>query len=193
MARLRRSGLLERCLQRGETAPDFAFIDQDDHPASLYELCDCGPVVVNFFRGFWCGYCQSELAAYQEHVDEIRALGASYLTVSPHSEQELAATAYPSICDCDNEIARGFGILYELEPEERDLLASWGVALDHINRSGRWELPVPAVYLVAPDRTVAYRFMDVDYRNRLAPEELLAQLRLLVGAAEAPAALDGAS
>lgn len=176
---LRRSGIQERCLQPGETAPAFSFIDQHNRPSTLYSLCDDGPVIISFFRGFWCPFCRTELAAYEEHLDEITALGATYLTVSPHRQQEEASAPYASICDCDNQISRGFGLLYTLQEEERALFREWGVALDEINPSGRWELPVPAVYIVGTDRVVLYHFVDVDYRRRLPPEELIEELKAL--------------
>ena len=174
---LRRSGLAEHALQPGETAPDFSFIDHHDRPATLTELCRQGPVVISFFRGYWCPYCRTELAAYDEKLPEIAAMGATYLTVSPHSEQETTATAYASVCDCDSQIARGFGLLYTLQEEERALFREWGIALDKLNRCGRWELPVPAVYILGAERRVRYHFIDVDYRFRLAPERLIEALQ----------------
>lgn len=176
---LRRSGIQERCLQPGETAPDFSFIDQHNRPSSLYALCDEGPVIISFFRGFWCPFCRTELAVYEEYLEEITSLGANYLTVSPHRQQEQSSAPYAAVCDCDNQISRSFGLLYALQEEERALFREWGVALDEINRAGKWELPVPAVYVVGEDRVVLYHFVDVDYRKRLPPEELLEELHAL--------------
>ena len=82
-ATLRRSRILQDCLQMGETAPDFTFIDADNEHQSLYELLKTGPVVLNFFRGLWCMYCKTELEAYSLIRDEMEAMGCHYLAISP--------------------------------------------------------------------------------------------------------------
>ena len=181
-AMLRRSGILERCLKVGETAPDFAIECCGRDATTLYQLLSNGPVVVNFFRGLWCSYCKTELLAYQQVLAEIEELGAHYLAVSPHQHTVLEEFSddYQVICDCDNQIAESFGIVYELKAEEKKLFTEWGLSLPEVNQSEKWELPLPATYIINPDHRIRFQFVDVDFRTRLAPEEIVSNLRQMV-------------
>lgn len=180
-ARLRRSGILNRCLQPGETAPDFTFID-NGHPASLYELLAEGPVVLNFFRGLWCPYCRTEFEAFDSISNELANLGCRYLAITP---QRIPSTSsgdrgYCLVYDEDNAIAKRFDLVYTLLDEEHALFRDLGVPFEDIASAGR-ELPLPATYLIAVDRTVAWQFVDVDFRSRCCPDELLEEVRSLPG------------
>lgn len=178
-ARLRRSGIDKKALQSGETVPDFEFIDNDDKRGSLYELLDRGPVVLNFFRGLWCMFCKTEFEAYTNIQDDLFRLGCTYLALSPQQplKSEPPADGYQSIYDRNNEIARKFGIVYRLQDEEIELFKGWGLKLDEVNNTTRWELPLPATYVIAPDRTIAYHFIDVDFRARCCPDELIDEIK----------------
>lgn len=180
-ARLRRSGILNRCLQIGETAPDFTFIDSDDNPASLYALLAEGPVVINFFRGFWCPYCRTELEAFETIRTQLEDLGCHYLAITPQepSEQTPGAGDYQLIFDKRCKIARQFNLVYALVEEEITLFEEWGVRIDLVNEAGQWELPLPATYVIAPDRTVSFEFVDVDFRSRCCPDDLIREVESL--------------
>lgn len=180
-ARLRRSGILQRCLQRGETAPDFTFIDADNNPGSLYALLATGPVVINFFRGDWCPYCRAEIEAYEAIRPELENSGCQYLAITPQLPAESSPDA-PSdlpqmIYDKAGQIAHQFDLVYALEDEEIAVFNEWGVR--QVSESGVWELPLPATYVIAQDRTVAYQFVDVDFRARCCPADLLHEIELL--------------
>ncbi len=181
-ARLRRSGILQACLQRGETAPDFTFIDVNNDYQSLYGLLKTGPVVLNFFRGYWCIYCKTELAAYVSIRDELEATGVHYLAISPQKTDtaEQGVEHYHALFDRNNQIAVQFGIAYSLGEDERKLFKSWNLMLDEVNQTSNWSLPLPAIYVIARDKTVAYQFTDVDIRSRCCPDELIEELRHLV-------------
>ncbi len=180
-ARLRRSGIMHQLLQIGETAPDFTFIDSRNNHTSLYALLKDGPVIINFFRGFWCMYCKTELEAYSSIKEELEELGCYYLAISPQDLQndELSESHYQTVYDRNNQIARLFNIVYELGEDEIDLFKSWDLRVDQINDSGNWTLPIPATYLISQDRTVAYQFADVDIRSRCCPDDLLEELKRL--------------
>jgi len=174
ISRLRRSGILECCLQKGETAPDFSYMDRNGKQGTLYKLLEKGPVVINFFRGFWCSYCKIELAAYEQVLPQILEAGASYLALSP--QQKLSTSDFPDayqlVCDCNNKIARAFGIAYQLGDDEKRLFTQWNLLLDEENQSDAWELPLPATYIVAPDHSISFQFADADFRTRLAPDAI---------------------
>lgn len=179
VARLRRNEMHTRCLQVGETVSDFEFIDANNVRCRLYEVLEKGPVVLNFFRGFWCQYCKTEIEAYENVQSELTKLGCTYFAISPQKLETAGELPenYQVIFDRDNQIARDFGIVYALEPPERNLFESWGLMLDKVNGNDGRELPVPATFIVCEDRTIGYEYVDVDFRARCCPEQLIEELK----------------
>ena len=179
IARIRREGFNASCLQVGETVPDFEFINQENSNTSFYEALSRGPAVINFFRGFWCQYCKTELQAYEKVQSQIEALGCSYFAISPQKPETASYLPenYQVIFDRGNKIAEQFGIVYTLEQKEIDLFSSWGLKLDEVNGTQQWTLPVPATFVVCSDRTIGYEYVDVDFRARCCPEQLLEEIR----------------
>jgi|TARA_B100001971_G_C18074322_1_gene474780 peroxiredoxin len=178
-ARLRRCGILNKCLQSGETAPNFSLVNAEGEAARFYDLLDRGPVVLNFFRGFWCAFCKTEFEAYANIQQELDRLGCHYLAISPQktaAEQEQAKN-WQIIFDKDNEIAEQFGIVYSLEEDEINLFTSWGLRIDQVNDTGKWELPLAATFIVTRERTIGYEFVDVDFRARCCPDELIEEIK----------------
>jgi peroxiredoxin len=179
VARLRREEFSLRCLQLGETAPDFEFIDASNTPQSFYKLLQQGPVVLNFFRGFWCQYCKTEIEAYENIQLELERLGCSYFAVSPQKPDTASyqPSNYQVLYDRDNKIAQQFGIVYSLDQAERELFQSWGLDLDQVNGNLLWELPIPATFIVCEDRRIGYEYVDVDFRARCCPDQLIEELK----------------
>ncbi|NIB43501.1 AhpC/TSA family protein [Pseudomaricurvus alkylphenolicus] len=180
---LRKSGILERSLQEGETVPDFA-IPRPEEDSSLYQLLQLGRVVINFYRGSWCGFCRAELRAFTQVLPELAKLNVTYLAISPEGEGDKSAgperqelSAYCNIKDIDNRIARSFGIHYTLSQQNREMFENWGLDLAQLHGSERVELPLPATYVIGPDRTVAFRYVDVDFRKRFDPQKLVTILQ----------------
>ena len=180
-ARLRRSGILQKALQPGETAPNFNFIDRANNQQSLYGLLATGPVVLNFFRGFWCAFCKTELEALDLIRAELDAAGCHYLAISPQqvNPEDDSYKQVQFVFDKQNQIARSFNIVYELTNEEKELLSGWQIDLDNESESGGWNLPIPATYIINQDKTVSFQFADADFRARCCPEDLMAELNRL--------------
>lgn len=173
---LRRSNILQKCLQTGETAPNFTFIGQANNPSSLYEMLESGPVLINFFRGYWCMYCNSERESLSSISSELKAIGCQSLSISPQPTKTVAESISQSdevIFDKNNQIADLFRIVYELSKDEINLFESWGLHIDEVNESGNWLLPLPATYLIGKERMVSFQFLDADFRRRCCPNELL--------------------
>jgi len=177
-ARLRKCGIIRKSLRPGETAPDFSFIDRYNNRTNLYQLLEKGPVVVNFFRGMWCPYCRAEVEAYESVRARIEAMGATYLAITPQKPTDPSAEPQ-MIFDKHSDIAHQFNLVYELADQEIAVFEKRGVKLSEINESGRWELPLPATYVIAQDRTVAFQFVDADFRSRCCPVDLLHEVELL--------------
>jgi peroxiredoxin len=182
---LRASFALEAALGTGDEAPDFLLPDVRGNAVSLFAVLRHGPAVVTFYRGGWCPYCNIQLRAYQAVLPEITALGSRLLAISPQLPDRSLSTAesnqltFDVLSDVGNRVARSFGLVYALPEELREALRSNNKALPGINGDESWELPVPATYVIAPDRRVALAYTEVDYRKRLEPDAVLASLKSL--------------
>jgi peroxiredoxin len=182
---LRASFALERGIRTGHQAPDFTLPDPRKREVSLGTLLQAGPAVATFYRGGWCPYCNIQLRAYQAIVPEITALGAQLVAISPQLPDGSLSTAeaneltFTVLSDVGNTVARSFGLVWSLPEELRAALRSNNKALPGINGDDSWELPVPATYVIGKDHRVVLASIDVDYRNRLDPDEILAALKRL--------------
>jgi peroxiredoxin len=183
---LAQSGLADRALRRGDRAPDFILRDGTGDLVNSRHLRSRGPIVLCFYRGAWCPYCNLELRAWQQHLAELRTLGATLVAISPQTPDasltlaEKHALTYPVLSDRGNVVARSFGIVFAVDEGMRAVLEGFGVHLPAYNGDSTYELPVPATYLVAGDATVVGAWVDIDYRRRGEPSAVLARLRELV-------------
>src|SRR5271156_4012003 len=182
---LQRTFPIGKALKTGDQAPDFTLPNPSVRPVSLSGLLRGGPAVVTFYRGGWCPYCNLQLRAYQRALGEITALGGRMIAISPQlpdgslTTAEMNKLSFDVLSDVGNRVARSFGLVYALPDELRSALTSNGKALPGINGDDSWELPLPATYVIAPDRRIALAAIELDYRHRLAPDAIIAALRSL--------------
>lgn len=183
-ADLAATDILKRALKAGDTAPDFLLPDATGRNISLYETLKQSPVILVFYRGGWCPYCNLELRSYQRLLPEIRKSSAQLIAISPQtpdaslSTQEKNALAYPVLSDTQNQAAKNFGILFDMPAYLSELYAGFGNDLTKINSAGTWALPLPATYVVGQDGKIIKAFVETDYRVRMEPQEALAALTM---------------
>ena len=181
---LRTNFSLRAALAVGDIVPNFTLPNVHRRKISLSEVLRKGPAVVTFYRGGWCPYCNIQLRAYQRALPEIAELGGQMIAISPQLPDGSLLVAkknvleFEVLSDVGNAVARSFGLVYALPDELRAALTSNNKALPGINGDDSWELPVPATFIVAPDRSVLLAHIDVDYRRRLAPEDIIRALLL---------------
>jgi peroxiredoxin len=183
---LRAREILGQALQEGARAPNFRLPNAQGGSIELYALLRRGPVVLTFYRGLWCPYCNLALRAYQKSLPQLEALGASLVAVSPQTPDNSLSTAeknelsYPVLSDVGLHVARAYGLAFDLPPELAELYRlQWDNDLVKWNGEGGWSLPIPATYLIGGDTRIAFAHVDPEYRDRLEPEELLARLQAL--------------
>ena len=177
-------GVIARTMLKvGARAPAFALPSATGAMVDLGTLLKNGPVVVTFYRGGWCPYCNLELKAFQEVLPEIKAAGASLVAISPEkpddtlSTAEKNALAFHVLSDVGHKVGRAFGIVYDFTNELRGAYQGLGRDIPALNGTpGEWALPVPATYIVDGDGTVLYAYANVDYRDRGDPRDVLAVL-----------------
>jgi peroxiredoxin len=176
------SGITQRAMKAGDRAPDFRLPDARGGDVRLRDLLAKGPAVVSFYRGGWCPYCNLELRALQNALPAIRQLGAELVAISPQTPDESLSTAeknelaFAVLSDVGSATARAYGIAFDLAEELRPIYARAGHALPDRNGDDSWVLPIPATYVIDTTGVIVLAFIDVDYRNRLEPSEIIATL-----------------
>jgi peroxiredoxin len=179
------SHIADSALRVGQQAPDFTLAGQDGRKVSLYETLARGPVVLSFFRGGWCPYCALSLRALASAFPEFRQRGAEVLAIAPEAGRCHASGGdcwwlpFQVLEDHGNAVARLFGLVLTLPPDVQAVYRLLGHDLPAINDAPGWELPMPAGYVIAPDRRVP--FADVDPRafHRMEPADALAAVEAL--------------
>jgi len=179
-AALEASGISSRALGVGDAAPDFELPDPSGRLVRLRELLADGPVIVSFYRGQWCPFCNLELRGLQRALGEVAAAGATLVAISPNKPDVTADTVaeldleYPVLSDHDNQVARMFNLVYEMTQENIDSYREIGRDIGTLNGTGKWELPVPATYVIDSGGTIRYAFVDLNHRRRAEPSEVAA-------------------
>src|ERR1700758_980717 len=183
-AELIASGAAQRAKKAGDVAPSL-LKDPEGNIVRSDALLKKGPLVVTFYRGVWCPYCNMDLQAIEEAADEIRALGASLVAISPQtapnrrkSERENALS-FPILSDHGNSVANEFGLRYRLPDDLIAVYKGFGNDLTIGNGEDSWTLPMPARYVIGTDSIIAYAEVNPDYTRRPDPSELVPVLRRL--------------
>ena len=179
-----KSGILESAVQIGDKAPDFSLSNATGATVSLYEKLEEGPVVLTWYRGGWCPYCNLTLRRLQAELPNFRAAGANLIALTPElpdrslSTTEKHGLEFEVLSDVGNIIAKAFGVVFKLTPEVAEVYQK-AFDLHAFNGDESDELPLAATYVIDTDGTVRYAFLDAEYRNRAEPEEILSTLKAL--------------
>ena len=173
------SGQAQRARKAGDTAPGFTLKDPEGKPVSSRDLLGKGPLVISFYRGVWCPYCNLELQALQAALADITARGASLVAISPQTmansrkSQRDNKLGFPILSDARSEVANAFGIRFALPDYLVETYRSFGNDLAVVNDDPAWVLPMPARYVIGTDGIIAYAEVNPDYTHRPDPSELL--------------------
>ena len=179
------SGAQSRALKAGDVAPEFTLPDPDGNPVSSKALLAKGPLVVTFYRGAWCPFCNFDLSALEEARSEIESLGASLVAISqqtaPNSRksQRQNGLGFPILGDHGGEIAAQFGVRWTLPDYLHEVQTALGADLTQFNGEGSWTLPMPARYVIAQDGVIAYAEVNADYTRRPEPSAIFPVLEQL--------------
>jgi peroxiredoxin len=185
VAELIASGASDRALKAGDVAPEFILPDSDGNPVSSKMLLAKGPLVVTFYRGAWCPFCNFDLSALEVARAEIESRGATLVAISqqtaPNSRksQRQNGLGFPILGDHGGEIAAQFGVRWTLPGYLREVQKALGADLTQFNGEDSWTLPMPARYVVAQDGTIAYAEVNADYTRRPEPSAIFPVLEQL--------------
>src|ERR1051326_1012653 len=165
-------------------APDFKAKDQNGNEIVLKDLRKKGPVILVFYRGYWCPYCNKELLRLEDSLQLIVNKGAQLIAVTLEKQEGVAKTiektkaTYPIITDEEMKIMKAYVVTYQVDDKTvgRYKMASIDLAANNGQKPGAVYLPVPAVYIINKDGEISYRFFDPDYKKRPSVKDLLENL-----------------
>ncbi len=169
-------------LDVGDIAPDFTAKNQNNKDIKLKELLKSGPVVILFYRGEWCPYCNRQLKALEDSLALISAKGANIVAISPEKLENINKTiektkvTYNVVTDEASQIMNAYKVAFELDEKTTEKYKGYGINLIERNGSNGNNLPVPAVYIISKEGKITYRYFDVDYKKRASVQEILKNL-----------------
>jgi peroxiredoxin len=181
--------IAQTMLKVGDRVPSIVLGNARGGTTDVGALLKKGPVIVTFYRGGWCPFCNLELKAFQDVLPEISAVGATLVAISPEKPDETLSTAqknaltFEVLSDVGQKVGRAFGLVYEFTEELKSAYRGFGRDVSaHNGTPGDWALPVSATYVIEPDSTIIYANTDPDYRDRADPREVLQVLTQRVAA-----------
>jgi peroxiredoxin len=163
-------------------APDFRGKDQQGNEIRLKDQLKKGRVVLVFYRGYWCPYCNKELSRLQDSLQLILDKGAFVIAVTPEKPENISKTveqtkaSYPVIYDEGLKIMKAYEVAFEVPENTLTRYRNANIDIEKNNgENGKW-LPVPAVYIIDKDSRILFRFFETDYKKRPSVAQLLENL-----------------
>jgi peroxiredoxin len=179
-----RNGIAKTAMKTGDRAPAIVLGNAKGETVVVGALLKNGPVIVTFYRGGWCPYCNLELRAFQQVLPDIKAAGASLVAISPEkpddtlSTTEKNALTFEVLSDVGQKVGHAFGLVYEFSEELKSAYKGFGLDIPAKNGAvGEWALPISATYVIDRDGTIIYAHTDSDYRDRADPRDILGLLK----------------
>ena len=182
------SGLAKRAVKAGDKAPSFVLPDADGNTVASAALLQKGALVVTFYRGFWCPFCNADLQAVEAAAEKIRGFGASLVAISPQTPANSRLSlqenhlSFPILSDKNCELADKFGIRWIPSQALQGVYRNFGTDVGKFNGDGSWAIPMPARYVIAPDGIVGYAKVNANYTHRPEPGDVCPVLEKLKAA-----------
>ena len=174
---VKESGILQNAKQNGDIAPDFTLNNALGEPVQLSDYLKKGKVVLTWYRGGWCPYCNLTLNALQEELANFKKQGANLIALTPELPDESISTSeknnlqFEVLSDVGNKVANQYGIVFQLTDVVAEMYND-SFALNKHNGDASNQLPLAATYIIDENGKIIYSFLDADYRNRAEPAEL---------------------
>ncbi|WGS19945.1 MULTISPECIES: peroxiredoxin-like family protein [unclassified Bradyrhizobium] len=184
---LRKTDVASRALRIGDAAPDFLLPDVHGRLRSSERLRGEGPLVVSFYRGGWCPFCNAELRALQAVKAEFDSLKANVVVLSPETRdlprllKRQLNLDLTMLADVDHGVATSYGVLFRVPEETKAHYARLGYDFGHRHGSTEWMLPIPATFVIDQAGVVRGAFVEPDFTIRQEPSDILNNVRKLAG------------
>ena len=179
---LQKKKIEEKSIKLGEIMPEFLLPNVKNEIINSNEILKNGKMIIAFYRGSWCPYCNLELKMLQDHLTKIKDKKATVVAISPQSPDnsltvvEKHNLTFEVLTDTDNLFAKQLGISFELQDFVLPYYQALGIDLMHFNKNNDNSLPVPAVFVIDQNGKIIYKFVDANYMNRIDIDELLQTL-----------------
>lgn len=177
------TGIQKNALKTGDKIPVFSLPNQNDFVSSIADRLQGSMLVLTFYRGGWCPYCNLELNAFQKMVPEFESAGAKLIAISPevpnHSlrTKERHEMSFDILYDKDNKVAKEFGLVFTLPQDILSIYDKFGIDVVGHYGNETFEVPMPATYVVNQSGEIVYHFVDADYTKRSEPADVLAAVK----------------
>lgn len=164
-----------KALKVGDKLPQASLINASNESVNLYDCLAQGPLIINFYRGAWCPYCNIELRAYKELLPQIKEAGANLVAISPElpdtsmSLMEKHELEFEVLSDVNNAFAKELGLVFRVDDALLAVYESFGINWDEAQGNTNKEIPIPATYVIDTDGSVLLASVDTDYTKRLEP------------------------
>jgi peroxiredoxin len=182
-AELIASGAARRAKKAGEIAPSFSLQDPEGNGVNSDQLLKRGPLVVSFYRGVWCPYCNMELQALETIKSEFDKYGASLVAISPQTAPNSRKSvrqnklSFPILSDVKGKVGAAFGLRFNLQDYLIELYKGLKNDLPTFNDDPSWTLPMPARFVIGQDGTILHSEVNPDYTRRPEPEDMIPVLQ----------------
>ena len=169
-------------LKVGDVAPDFSAKDQYGKTINLKEALQKGPVVMLFYRGQWCPYCNKQMSRFSDSLSMLTAKGASVLAIAAETAENVKKTiektksTFPVVEDQGLAIMKMYKVNFAVDEKTIIKYKGYGIDFDKANGANGANLPVPATYIIGKDGKVKYVFFNTDYRKRASVIDILNNL-----------------
>ncbi|MBK1854090.1 redoxin domain-containing protein [Verrucomicrobiaceae bacterium 5K15] len=179
------SGIYARVLKVGDKAPDFTLGNPDGQQVRLATLLKQGPVVLTWYRGGWCPYCNIALAELSEKNDSFKKLGATLVALTPELPDATAGSVkdhglnFEVLSDLNHAVAEQYGLVFTLNKDTRKRYQEKFKLEERSGKEAAKKLPLPATYVIDTDGTITYAFIDADYRRRAEPARIVDALKAI--------------
>lgn len=179
---LKTKNIEEKSIKIGETIPNFSLKNAKNEVVNSSDILKNGKMIIAFYRGSWCPYCNLELKALQEKISEFKEKNATLVAISPQSPDnsltviEKHHLTFEVLTDKDNVFAKQLGIVFELQDFVLPYYHALGIDLSSFNENADNSLPIPAVFVINESSKIIYKFADANYMNRIDIDELLKTL-----------------
>lgn len=177
---VKESGILADSKKVGDKAPDFTLKNPKGEEVQLSELLKAGPVVLTWYRGGWCPYCNIALSALQDELPKIKKAGAQLVALTPElpdkslDTQQKNKLEFEVLTDLNHKVADDYGLVFKLTPEVRDLYKGFfNISEFNGKEAGDDTLPLAATYIIDQDGKIRWAFVKADYRQRAEPSEIV--------------------
>ncbi|MBH0002110.1 peroxiredoxin-like family protein [Pseudoalteromonas sp. SWYJZ12] len=172
----------DNALQIGQKVENFSLANHKGEKIELADLLKKGPVIISFYRGGWCPYCNLELKALNDYLPQFKTQNAQLVAISPQLPDETLSTAqkndleFDVLSDVGNKVAEQFGLLFTLDERIQALYTQFGIDFEHYYGDKSFKLPLPATYVINQEGVITYAFLNEDYTLRAEPTDVMAAL-----------------